>query len=779
MSVERLPHWVSGVENGDRLESRLLEERIQEAVAAGERFLKIEAFGQHGIGGRLWSAGEEALNLKIYGSVGQRVGSMGFANTRIEVMGPASDDVGWLNAGAEIIVHGHASNGLANAMARGRIYVNGNIGARGMTMTKGNPRFEPPEVWVLGSVGDYFAEFMAGGTAVVCGVEAQDSGNILGHRPCVGMVGGRIFFRGPIEGFSTADARQEDISDRDWEWLMDGLPGFLAAIDRTGLAKELGRREQWRQLVAVRPGEKTGPERMPMAAFRFRVWDAELGTGGLIGDLTTVDRTPIGLVVSGEMRRWVPVWENNTHRPPCQAACPTGIPVQERWSLIREGRTDEAVELALNYTPFPATVCGYLCPNLCMAACTRTQGRLPGLDLAGLGRLSVAAGDPVLPEPDGVSVAVIGGGPAGMSTAWQLRRLGHKVTVFDRAARMGGKISASIPASRIPDEVLTAELARAERVLDRVELGRDMTTGDFNRLRLDHHAVVVAVGATRARLLPVPGKKHMTPALDFLKKAKTGPRPPKVGKKVVVIGAGNVGCDAAAEAARLRAEDILLIDIQQPAAFGREREEAEAAGARFRWPVVTERVTKEGVVLEGGEVLPAETVIVAVGDAPELDFLPEEVAVERGFIKADASGLTSAPDVYAVGDAVRPGLLTEAIGSGLAAARAMDARSRNLPLPGPAPAGLDYGRVSLEYFDPQPAAFEEVSDSAAACSSCGVCRDCGTCVEICPQGAISRNEGGNGVFGYVVDEDRCIGCGFCAGACPCGVWLLTPAEPLD
>ncbi|MEW6574377.1 MAG: pyridine nucleotide-disulfide oxidoreductase, partial [Bacillota bacterium] len=198
---------ISGIEGGHRLESRILEERIQRAVASGHRKLQIEAYGQHGIGGRLWKAGAETVFVKIVGPPGQRVGSMGFPNTRIEIMGPASDDVGWLNAGAEIIVHGNAANGTANAMAQGKIYVGGNIGARGMTMTKHNPRFEPPELWVLGSVGDYFAEFMAGGIAVICGHEPQNKENVLGYRPCVGMVGGKIYFRGPHKGYSQHDAR--------------------------------------------------------------------------------------------------------------------------------------------------------------------------------------------------------------------------------------------------------------------------------------------------------------------------------------------------------------------------------------------------------------------------------------------------------------------------------------------------------------------------------------------------------------------------------------------
>ena len=104
---------LSGFENGHRIESRILEERIQQAVECGHRVLEIEAFGQHGIGGRLWKAGNDKLHIKITGAPGQRVGSMGFPNMFIEVFGPSSDDVGWLNGGADIVVHGHATNGVS------------------------------------------------------------------------------------------------------------------------------------------------------------------------------------------------------------------------------------------------------------------------------------------------------------------------------------------------------------------------------------------------------------------------------------------------------------------------------------------------------------------------------------------------------------------------------------------------------------------------------------------------------------------------------------------
>ena len=135
-------------------------------------------------------------------------------------------------------MHGNAGNGAANGMAQGRVCVAGNIGARGMTMTKHNPRFEPPELWVLGSVGDYFGEFMAGGIAVVCGLEAQDSENVLGYRPLVGMVGGKVFFRGPHAGFSQADARLAPVGDADWDWLQAGLKSFLKKIGRLEMQRD-------------------------------------------------------------------------------------------------------------------------------------------------------------------------------------------------------------------------------------------------------------------------------------------------------------------------------------------------------------------------------------------------------------------------------------------------------------------------------------------------------------------------------------------------------------
>ncbi len=769
-------HIISGRMNGNRLNSRVLEEDVQKAVAEGHRRIVVHAYGQHGIGGRLWSAGDEKLHVKVTGHPGQRLGSFGYANTFIEVVGPSSDDIGWLNAGAEIVVHGHASNGVANAMAQGKIYVAGNIGARGMTMTKQNPRFDPPELWVLGGVGDYFGEFMAGGIAVVCGVTPQQPDNILGYRPLVGMVGGKVFFRGPHAGYSQADAKLIPITDADWEWLTTNLRAFLEKIDRIEILKSLSNRSQWQLLAARSPFEKRKAQNRSMADFRENVWDEELGGGGLIGDLSQIDRSPVPLITTGDLRRFVPTWENHKYAPPCEASCPTGIPVHERWRLIREGRVDEAVDLALSYTPFPATVCGYLCPNICMSECTRQSSTLAPVDITLLGKASINAGLPEIAPSTGKRVAIIGGGPAGISMAWQLCQKGHEAVVYDMYPSLGGKISSVIPNSRIPKDIISAELDRITDVIPHVHLQQELNKEDIYRLKEDFDFLVIAVGAQKPRTIPVPGGERMVTALEFLSDAKANAISP--GNRVVIIGAGNVGCDVATEAHRLGAKEITLLDVQEPASFGKEREDAETAGAKFRWPVFTKEITEEGVVLDTGEVIPADTVVISIGDQPNIDFLPEEIETDRGFIKVDEYYQTSDAKIFAIGDAVRPGLLTDAIGAGRKTAQAID----NI-FAGKGPAletrsMIDRSRVTLEYFDPRIQQFEDMGQCGSQCASCGACRDCGVCAAICPETAIRKLEKLNGGYEYVVDDNKCIGCGFCAQACPCGVWNLAENTPL-
>jgi NADPH-dependent glutamate synthase beta subunit-like oxidoreductase/NAD-dependent dihydropyrimidine dehydrogenase PreA subunit len=370
----------------------------------------------------------------------------------------------------------------------------------------------------------------------------------------------------------------------------------------------------------------------------------------------------------------------------------------------------------------------------------------------------------------GKQVAVIGGGPAGISVAWQLRQKGHNAVIYDMAKQLGGKLSGAIPGTRIPEEVLSAELERVRNVLPHVHLRQQMSKAEFEQLRADYDFVVIASGSRKPMILPVPGKEKLVTHLDFLAQAKTDSFRP--GKQVVIIGAGNVGCDVATEAHRLGAEDITLIDIQEPLSFGKERKEAEAAGAKFRYPCFTKEITDQGVVLDTGELIPADTVFISIGDRPDLEFLSDGVATERGFIKVNEYYQTTESRIFAIGDVVRPGLLTDAIGAGRKAARAIHEM-----LEGKRPVGdtrrmIDKKRISLEYFDPRITEFEDIKACGSQCSSCGTCRDCGVCVAVCPQTAISRTDKGNGEYEYVVDETRCIGCGFSAGACPCGIWDL-------
>jgi NADPH-dependent glutamate synthase beta subunit-like oxidoreductase/Pyruvate/2-oxoacid:ferredoxin oxidoreductase delta subunit len=393
------------------------------------------------------------------------------------------------------------------------------------------------------------------------------------------------------------------------------------------------------------------------------------------------------------------------------------------------------------------------------------------VDVRQLGQASLTIGLPDPPPENGRRIAVIGGGPAGLSVAWQLRQKGYKAVVYDTNDGLGGKLTQLIPESRIPREIVVSEMERVRKIIPHVGLEERLTRKDVERLQAENDFVVIAAGAVRPRMLPVPGKERMIPANDFLARAKKGEVTP--GERVVVIGAGNVGCDAAVEAGRLGARSLILIDVQKPLSFGKEREAAEAAGAVFRWPCFTKEITEEGVVLQSGEVIPADTVILSIGDVPDTDFLPESVDTERGFVRVDENFRTSDDKIFAVGDIVKPGLLTDAIGAGRKAAAAIDAVFNNAKPEPVEKAVIDPNRMTLAYFDPRITRFGDLSGCGAECASCGVCRDCGTCIALCPRQAISRVEiDSPDGFELHIEAELCIGCGFCAGVCPCGVWDL-------
>ena len=765
---------IKGNVNGERVPSRLLEEKIQQAVQDGARELRIIADGQHGIGGRIWPK-SDAVRIMVEGTSGQRLGSMGMSGTEIIAKTSASDDAGWLNCGAKITVLGDVTNGAFNAAAQGILYVQGGGGARCDTMTKQNPRLDPPQSWYFRNVGDSFAEFKAGGISVVCGVGPRDPENILGYRPCVGMVGGTIYFRGPIQGYSEKDVKLLDLTPQDWEWLKTNMKPYLEAIDRMPYYSELTRSlNDWKKLMAYTPEEKRSRKwfKMSTADFRKNMWEKEVGQGGIFAEYFDHELTLLPYITTGAERRNKPIWANEKYNPPCVYACPTRIPSHKRATLIRQGLLQEALELVLRYSPLPATVCGQICPNLCMTSCTRGQLDKP-LQIDKLGSLALDLPAPKKEKPTGHTVAVIGGGPAGLSAAWQLALKGHNVDLYELTGALGGKIELCIPKERLPHAILEKELSRFSELGVNVQLNTHVDRNKFDEIYKSHELVVVAVGAHKPRTIAFPGSEHAVSAYDFLRDINSEMFPDLKGRKVVVIGAGNVGMDVASEAYNYGAESVIAVDIQKPAASGKEMETAIAKGTQILWPKFTDRYSNEEkkIYFKDGSSLEADLVVISVGDTPILDFLPPGVHTERGWLAVNGIGQTSDVKVFAIGDATGLGLVTHAIGQGRLAAETIHYQLMHAPRQPELKQVIPYERIKKEYYEVCAGDFQPQKE-ANKCMSCATCRDCHMCEATCYWGAISRIEHEGGTYEYVVDENKCIGCSFCAGICPCGVWEM-------
>jgi len=174
-------------------------------------------------------------------------------------------------------------------------------------------------------------------------------------------------------------------------------------------------------------------------------------------------------------------------------------------------------------------------------------------------------------------------------------------------------------------------------------------------------------------------------------------------------------------------------------------------------------------------VIPADTVMISIGDVPALPFLPDTVERFRGWIKTDEAGRTSDSRIFAIGDVEKPGLITHALGAGKRTAECIIALLTGKEWKPFKQRVIDKKSLTTAHYCPTHGSGSSVTDEADRCLSCGSCRDCHLCETICPTKAISRKILPDGGYEYVSDDSKCIACGFCADTCPCGIWVMKQA----
>ena len=521
---------------------------------------------------------------------------------------------------------------------------------------------------------------------------------------------------------------------------------------------------------------------------------------------------------TGSWRTERPVYGDKL--PPCNNQCPAGEDIQGWLFHAESGDYEKAWRHLTKDNPFPA-IMGRVCYHSCEGACNRGK-----LDAAvGINSVERFLGDEAikrkwklaLPEKEsGKSVLIVGAGPSGMSAAYHLRRLGHKVTVHEAGPMMGGMMRFGIPKYRLPREVLDAEM---QRVVDMgVEVKLDskvdniletMKAGGFD-------AAFLAVGAHIGKRTSIPAGavSKIVDAVSVLRSME-GEDKPMLGRRVVVYGGGNTAIDVARTAKRMGAEPIIVYrrTRDKMPAHDFEVEEAMQEGVMIKWLSTIKQAGDSSITIEKmeldasgfpqptGEIetLEADSVVLALGQDVDLGLLDnvQGLEVTDGVVKVDAHMMTGHPGVFAGGDMVPAERnITVGVGHGKKAARNIDAWLRGTTYEAPPKRPLaTFEKLNTWYYSDAPktvrptldiirrqSTFEEVQGGldesnalfeARRCLSCGNCFECDNCYGVCPDNAVIKlGPGKRFEFNY----DYCKGCGLCVAECPCGAISMVPEE---
>jgi heterodisulfide reductase subunit A-like polyferredoxin len=494
-------------------------------------------------------------------------------------------------------------------------------------------------------------------------------------------------------------------------------------------------------------------------------------------------------------------------RAPCVRACPANVNVQGFVQLIKAGKLSESLALIMERLPLPGTL-GRICPHPCETDCRRQEMDEP-VSIGALKRLVADLADwEVLPVPEvekrNERVAIIGGGPAGLSCAYHSALMGYRPVIFEAAPEAGGWLRYGIPEYRLPREVLKKEIDYITKLGVEIRcntpVGEGRTINDL-LTRGGFRVVFLGVGCQESLTLPVPGAEAMGVFWggDYLKEVASDHSPNLKDQRVIVIGGGNVALDVARSARRqgaVRVTIICLENVFEMPALPWEVEETEREGIEiiYRWgvkQVLTASGKVTGIELkavarvfdEQGRFAPTyledqlntldcDMVILAIGQKADLKFLTPEDGVAltpRGLIQADPDTLaTSRPGVFAGGDVVSgPFIAVAALEAGRQGAISIDRYLKGMDLKegresllkpiqegnwNPLPRGPSrQPRVATPILPEeewvkgfkeihQGFTEEEAKAEASRCLNCGVCSECLQCVAACQAGAFLHGE---------------------------------------